>query len=310
MVASFSLSPRSWNVLGPLGVACLIACTPEPASSPPGPEAGISSVDTGVPRAEASSSQVAPPPPTSTGDARLDPPHSKPDAPQNGPCAAVGILVCDDFESMTVGMPPSGYVLESGGGAPGEITVTDQTAHAGRQSVFVNGNTFSSLFTKKGPPVFPQASNSYYVRFWIRLSNEFPSGHGTFVEAGPDETKNENEIRIGFHVNQLEVNRMPGDAEQLSNGGNYNDPASGIHFVEATWHCVEVLFDGGHDELRVWFEGSEVPELHVTDWKRGDVGWSPAYAAVRFGYEMYGSAPLQVWYDDIAIGTGRIGCAG
>ena len=81
---------------------------------------------------------------------------------------------------------------------------------------------------------------------------------------------------------------MPGDAEQLSNGGNYNDPASGIHFVEATWHCVEVLFDGGHDELRVWFEGNEVPELHVTDWKRGDVGWSPTYAAIRFGYAIAG----------------------
>jgi hypothetical protein len=209
---------------------------------------------------------------------------------------------------MTAGMPPSGYVLESGGGAPGEIVVTDQVAHAGRRSVFVNGNTFSSLFTKKGSPVFPQASNSYYVRFWIRVSDEFPSGHGAFLEAGPDELKNENEIRVGFHVNQLEVNRMPGDAEQLSNGGDYNSPTTGIHFVKETWHCMEVLFDGGQDELRVWFEGSEVPELHVTDWKRGDVGWSPTYASIRFGYEMYGSPPMQVWFDDIAIGTNRIGC--
>lgn len=211
---------------------------------------------------------------------------------------------------MTAGAPPSGYVLESGGGSPGEITVTDQVAHGGRRSVFVNGNTFSSLFTKKGPPVFPQPSNSYYVRFWIRVNEEFPSGHATFVEAGPDELKNENEIRIGFHVNQLEVNRMPGDAEQLSNGGDYNNSATGIHFVKEKWHCLEVLFDGSHDELRVWFENNEVPELHVTDWKRGDVGWSPTYAAVRFGYEMYGSPAMQVWYDDIAIGTARIGCSG
>jgi hypothetical protein len=174
--------------------------------------------------------------------------------------------------------------------------------------VFVDGNTFSSLFTKKGPPVFPQASNSYFVRFWIRVSEELPSGHGTFVEAGPDDLKNENEIRVGFHVNQLEVNRMPGDAEQLSNGGDYNSPTTGIHFVKMTWHCLEVAFDGGHDELRVWFEGNEVPQLHVTDWNRGDVGWSPTYASIRFGYEMYGSPPLQVWYDDVAIGTQRIGC--
>jgi hypothetical protein len=147
------------------------------------------------------------------------------------------------------------------------------------------------------------------VRFWIRVSNEFTSGHSTFVEAGPDNTNNETEIRVGFHVNQLEVNRMPGDAEQLSNGGNYNDPNSGIHFAINTWYCLEVLFDGSHDELRVWFGDNEVPELHVTDWNRGDTGWSPKYEAIRFGYEKYSGPSMQVWYDDIAIGTSRIGCS-
>ena len=167
-----------WLALGPLAVACSLACSPEPASSPPGAEAGVPAFDTGVPNVEASS-HVNPPPP-------------KPDGPASGPCSTAGLLACDDFENMTAGMPPTGYVLESGGGSPGEIVVTDQVpAHGGRHSVSVNGNTFSSLFTKKGQPVFPQASNSYYVRFWIRVSDEFPSGHGAFVEAGPDELKNE-----------------------------------------------------------------------------------------------------------------------
>lgn len=209
---------------------------------------------------------------------------------------------------MAVGAPPRGYVLESGGGSPGPIDVTDQVAHVGRRSVFVDGNTFSSEFTKKGRPVFPQASNTYYVRFWIRVNQEFSSGHAAFVEAGPDDTSNTNEIRIGFHVNQLEVNRMPGDAEQLSNGGDYNDPAGGVHFAKDAWNCLEILFDGAHDELRVWVSDVEIPELHVTDWNRGDVGWSPEYAAIRFGYEKYGTPDMQVWYDDIAIGTEKIGC--
>jgi hypothetical protein len=289
---------------------CALGCSREPASSPRGAEAGaFIAADTGVPHVDGSTHPLPPPPPPSrTADAHAPP--APPDATPAGPCSAPGLLVCDDFESMTVGMPPSGYVLESGGGTPGEISVTDQQAHRGSRSVYVNGNTFSSLFTKKGPPVFPQPSNTYYVRFWIRVSDEFTSAHASFVEAGPDNTNNENEIRLGFHVNQLEVNRMPGDAEQLSNGGDYNNPSGGIHFVKNTWYCLEVAFDGGHDELRVWFEGNEVPELHVTDWNRGDVGWSPTYAAIRFGYEEYGGPFMQVWYDDIAIGTEHIGCAG
>jgi len=211
---------------------------------------------------------------------------------------------------MAVGAAPMGYVLESGGGVPGPIMVTDQVAHSGRHSVYVNGNTFSSLFTKKGPPVFPQPSNTYDVRFWIRVSAEFTSAHATFVEAGPDDTSNQNEIRLGFHVNQLEVNRMPSDAEQLSNGGNYNDPTGGIHFTPNTWYCLEVLFDGAHDELRVWFQDTEVPALHVTDWNQKATNWSPTYAAIRFGYEEYGGPFMEVWYDDIAIGQSHIGCGG
>jgi hypothetical protein len=143
---------------------------------------------------------------------------------------------------------------------------------------------------------------------FIRVGSAFTSGHSTFFEAGPDETLNNTEIRVGFHVQQLEVNRMPSDAEQLSNGGDYNDPSSGIKFVPETWHCLEVLFDGDNDELRVWFENTEVPELHVTDWKRDAGAWSPTYQAMRFGYEKYSGPDMQVWYDDIAIGTSRIGC--
>ena len=226
----------------------------------------------------------------------------------SGPCSAMGLLFCDDFEGQTVGAPPSGFVLESGGGAPGPITVTADSAQSGTQSVFVDGNTFSSHFTVKGAPVFPLPANRMYVRVFIRVGSAFESGHSTFFEAGPDDTLNNTEIRVGFHVQQLEVNRMPGDAEQLSNGGDYNDPLSGIKFVPETWHCLEVLFDGDSDELRVWFEDNEVPELHVTDWKQDAGAWSPTYEAVRFGYEKYSGPSMQVWYDDVAIGTSRIGC--
>ena len=226
----------------------------------------------------------------------------------SGPCSAAGLLFCDDFEGDSVGAAPAGFVLESGGGTPGPITVTADTARSGTRSVFVDGNVFSSHFTVKGAPVFPLPQNSMYVRVFIRVGSAFTSGHSTFFEAGPDETLNNTEIRVGFHVEQLEVNRMPGDAEQLSNGGDYNDAASGIKFVPGTWHCLEVLFDGQNDELRVWFQDSEVPELHVTDWKQDASAWSPTYEAVRFGYEKYSAPSMQVWYDDVAIGTSHIGC--
>ena len=117
------------------------SCSVSPASSPPGAEGGTRD---GVPAPHLDAST----PERMTRDAAPHPSNRVPDAAPSvsppaesgtGPCSAPGLLVCDDFEAMAVGAPPAGYVLESGGGTPGEIVVTDQTAHGGRHSVSVNG---------------------------------------------------------------------------------------------------------------------------------------------------------------------------
>ena len=45
-----------------------------------------------------------------------------------------------------------------------------------------------------------------------------------------------------------------------------------------------------------------MPDLHHTDWPLDN------YDIVRFGFEKYAGPGLDLWYDDIAIGTERIGC--
>ena len=45
-----------------------------------------------------------------------------------------------------------------------------------------------------------------------------------------------------------------------------------------------------------------MPDLHHTDWPLD------TYDSVRFGFEKYAGPGIDVWYDDIAIGTERIGC--
>lgn len=95
------------------------------------------------------------------------------------------------------------------------------------------------------------------------------------------------------------------------------------------WFCLELMYFGDHqgsqdtshdaEEVRVWIDGKEIPELAATDalWAK-ELGhappehWSPVYdnASWRFGVESFGptSVALDVWFDAIALSHTRVGC--
>ena len=52
----------------------------------------------------------------------------------------------------------------------------------------------------------------------------------------------------------------------LSNQNYYNDGKPGVAFAPSTWVCLEVLIDHARPEVDVWVDGTEVPDLHHTDW--------------------------------------------
>ncbi|WP_257451019.1 hypothetical protein [Archangium lipolyticum] len=68
--------------------------------------------------------------------------------------------------------------------------------------------------------------------------------------------------------------------------------------------------DGARHELRAWFDGNEVGGLHTTNWNANLTSWSPRHARAWFGFETYHGEQDELWYDDVALGTQRIGCDG
>ena len=52
----------------------------------------------------------------------------------------------------------------------------------------------------------------------------------------------------------------------------------------------------------------EVPGLHVRDWGVQRMNWSPNYNVIKFGAQNYSGNVGGLYYDDIAVGTGPIGC--
>lgn len=220
------------------------------------------------------------------------------------PCRArPGLLACDDFEGATLGAVPTGpwsaVVI-----GDGTVKVDDTVpAHSGSRAVHIHGTGYQTLLVYHDAARLPQPSGRFYVRAFLRLAEAMTSGHNTFVLADTFAAPNAgNALRVG-EQNSMLMMTVGGDAHgYLSNQNYYNDHLPGVVFKASVYTCLELLLDSPHTEIQVWADGVDVPDLHVTDLAHEN------YDALRFGFEKYAGPESDIWYDDIAIGTERIGC--
>jgi hypothetical protein len=235
-----------------------------------------------------------------------------------GPCGAVGLFVCDDFESAAPGSEPAApNWLPQLAWQSDRIVVDASKAHSGSNSIKVVAATYGAqIYAASG---FPPANNTFYVRAWMNLekSTADMGGHVDFIEGGEAEGDSGEELRLGASHGMVDVNLIPGskgsgggEKTQFSNGDVDipSDGGEGIVLQPDVWYCVEALFDGENHEFRTWIDGTEVPGLHVTDWQQGRSDWSPTYAYGKIGGQNFSGQAGTIWYDDIAFGSGPIGC--
>jgi hypothetical protein len=128
-------------------------------------------------------------------------------------------------------------------------------------------------------------------------------GHNTFVIADTFAAPGAgNTTRVG-EMNSMLMMTVGGDAHgYLSNQNYYNDMLPGVQFAAQAYTCLEMLFDAPNTTIDVWVNGTEVPDLHVTNLAHEN------YDTLRFGFEQYAGPVSDFWFDDIAIGSQQIGC--
>jgi hypothetical protein len=192
-------------------------------------------------------------------------------------------------------------------GGNGIVQIDGTKGYKSSKSLHVNGNNgqFHTMAQVSGAPVFPLPNGVLFARAYLMLPGALPTGHVIWIEAGTV-TNDTAETRFGANSGQLDVNHWPGDQEQRAPGTTIGDGA---------WHCVEIMYDSMHQLAEVWLDSNELTDLYVTNWvapmqQNGNnttplTNWSANYAAIRFGWELNGA---EIWYDDVAIGYGRLGC--
>lgn len=117
-------------------------------------------------------------------------------------------------------------------------------------------------------------------------------------------------LRIGGQDSILMWNRESSDATlpDLSPDG----VASSVALPAGSWECFEYHI-GSDGSVATWLNSEAITGLTTPN--NFDSGWTssaevPKISGVYFGWESYGGDTNTFWYDDVSIGSTRVGCAG
>jgi hypothetical protein len=213
-------------------------------------------------------------------------------ADAGNPRSCAGAFICDGFESGTSSWNET--VTQHGG----DVAVDTAQAHSGTHSLHTlasldtaGNESYALLRDDKSVPIL------FYARVFAYLPAPAPGGAYAII-AAQENTGGYRGTSLGFQNGQLMVVNWttPPDTDtvQVANGT----------FPTGTWVCLEWMLDSTQHETRVWQNGAEVTELHVTGLT------TPAYEWFRLGLDVGGmpNTTYQLWLDDLYVGTQPVGC--
>jgi hypothetical protein len=249
--------------------------------------------------------------PSPTGSA---PPSSTP-SPPGQPAGGCGSAVfCDGFENQAGGTPGGAWsVVSPDCSGTGTATVDSTVAHSGSRSVRINGGSgFCDHVFVRASADLTVIGRALFVRFYLRHSTALPAGHVAFLSI-PDAADNNRALRMGGQNSALQWNRESDDATLPAQSPA--GVAQSAPLPTGSWSCLEFGVSGTDGTLRTWLNGTAVAGLTEDGVPTPDIDqqwlnrtWRPSLTALRLGWESYSGAADTLWYDDIAVGTSRIGC--
>lgn len=143
-----------------------------------------------------------------------------------------------------------------------------------------------------------------------KATTALTASHVSFITM-PDSSQGEGKhLRIGGQSEILMYNRESDDATlpDLSPAGIATSKA----LATDTWECFEYHL-GADGSIETWLNSEAIAGLTTADnanaggWGTGNI---PTISAVYFGWESYGGDVNTFWYDDIEVGSSRVGCDG
>jgi len=227
--------------------------------------------------------------------------------------SCAGALVCDDFEKYTdvPGMP---WTVDKNG--PVSVAIDTMQHQSGMKSVkFTTQGTASYQRAYiRLDKIFPITGNAFYGRMMIFAKKAANDGvHWTMIQGdGPASMGVTNaHVRYGGQQQQHLMANYDSDGVKSDCWQH-----SQTKMPEGKWACMEWYFDGPNNTQKFWLDGTAITDLTVTGQGQGCLNdgtgnkWIyPTFQHVFVGWESYqNDDPREIWIDDVAIGTSKIGC--
>ncbi|WP_433304926.1 hypothetical protein ACQP2F_16665 [Actinoplanes sp. CA-030573] len=229
---------------------------------------------------------------------------------RHGGCTRA-LLFCEDFDRL----PPGGPSTLNWGVDTRHGTLTVERAARHNQVLHVhtvdNGRAFLRVDDFAAP------GGRFFGRMRLRV-DAFPTApdwaHFTLVEATG--SGSQDVVRpIGGQYAPTVPGVFWGVGADGGPTGDWTNWRESAPVTEDRWQCFEWALDRADNRVAVWIDGEANPELTASTTEHGgnDVPFIlPAVDTVKIGWQLYqgDTTPGQfdVWIDDIALSTQRLGC--
>ena len=250
-------------------------------------------------------------------------------------CASLPL--CDDFESDTVGSPPSSTLWTllgtagcSGTGNPSAPTiypiVVDSSQHqSGTKSVKVTGGDSCGPLMINTTAFSQLGGGEVYGRFYVHLSDTTTTFDHTALMALGLLTDSGVGLNIGDQSSYLQLaSEGAGNATNVfmwqTTDGNILPDKNAMGGAESTYPaatgftCVEFHTSVSGKAIETWINGSTVAVAGLTSppTPPNAMQWVPpspfALTSLGLGWIVFSGPTPTVWYDDVALSKTRIFC--
>ena len=209
-----------------------------------------------------------------------------------GSCAQNNYPVCMDFETL----PDAKWK---------GIGANVQLGKAAHGNAAFHGPPSSTISTTSLGPI----TNVAWGRFYLHVTPKAPVGHGAMVMLFVQPGTSGNWYEVGFEYNALQGNWH-------GNGGERYMHTKML--LPDKWVCVEFFADGANAApIQLWMDGVPIvysdgatsPTISkTTKFANFTIGLTPYHGLSTVNYEGDVMPMTDMWIDDIALDTQRIGC--
>jgi hypothetical protein len=212
-------------------------------------------------------------------------------------CSTAGVLLCESFESP---LDATVWTTLAKAG-DGTATIEDTHAFRGTKALHIKTTTVvRAQVAISETKTFPIANNVVFARVFLWFDTFTTNVHFTLAEA-PFTMAGLSWIRFGGQFGKFGVGTDHGASGDWLQTDTTPVPTK-------QWTCVEFEFKGDTNEFHVWQDDVARPALDTGAIKHAGFTMPPL-TSLWFGWQTYSNeAPGDLWIDEIAIDSKRIGC--